>query len=282
MKILVTGAAGQVGSELLACGDMGHELRGLTRADLDITDARAVSALVRAWQPDAVIHAAAYTAVDAAETDADQAWQVNALGTRNVAVAAEAVGARLCYISTDYVFDGRSEQPYHEYADTNPQSVYGLSKRAGEWLAQTLCRRWFVVRTAWVYGAGGGNFVKTMLQRGREGASLRVVDDQRGSPTYAVDLAHWLMQLVETEKYGIYHVTNTGTCTWYEFAQEIFVRAGIRASLSPCTTAEFPRPAPRPRNSVLAHKMIAANGFAPLRSWQEGLAAFLQELQERG
>ncbi|MCY0869251.1 MAG: dTDP-4-dehydrorhamnose reductase, partial [Firmicutes bacterium] len=252
MKILVTGAGGQVGTELLASAAVAHELRGVTHAELDIADEGAVGALVRSWQPDAIIHAAAYTAVDRAETDADTAWRVNAMGSRNVAVAAEAVGARVCYISTDYVFDGRSDEPYHEYADTNPQSVYGRSKRAGEWLVQTLCRRWFVVRTAWVYGLGGGNFVKTMLKHGRDQTNLRVVDDQRGSPTYAADLAQWLLQLVATEKYGVYHVTNTGACTWYEFAQEIFARAGIRAALSPCTTAEFPRPALRPSNSVLA------------------------------
>jgi len=206
---------------------------------------------------------------------------VNAVGTRNVTVAAERTGAKLIYISTDYVFDGNSENPYQEYDNTNPQSVYGKSKRAGELLVQSLSSRWFIVRTSWVYGLYGNNFVKTMLKLGQEKPKLQVVNDQKGSPTYTVDLGEFLLKLMRTEKYGIYHASNSGTCTWYEFTQAIFEEArelkglSIQAQLEPCTTEQFPRPAPRPRNSVMDHLSIRTNGLSGLRSWREGLRDFI-------
>ncbi|WP_028591729.1 dTDP-4-dehydrorhamnose reductase [Paenibacillus massiliensis] len=285
MKVMVTGAAGQLGTDAVRIfTEQGHEVLASDRAQLDITDQQQTLDAVTAFKPDAIVHCAAYTAVDAAETDVDGAYRVNAVGTRNLAVAAERVGAKLIYISTDYVFDGQSEQAYHEYDNTNPQSIYGKSKRAGEVHTQTLSSRYFIVRTSWVYGLHGNNFVKTMLKLGQEKPSLQVVHDQKGSPTYTVDLVHFLAELMLTDKYGIYHASGSGACTWYEFTQAIFEEARdimgltIQAELHPCTTDQFPRPAHRPANSVMEHLSIRTNGFSDLRPWREALKDFLKEL----
>ncbi|AET57595.1 spore coat polysaccharide biosynthesis protein spsK [Paenibacillus terrae HPL-003] len=284
MKVLVTGASGQLGKDVVKVfQEQGHDVLGYDREQLDITDLEQAVEIVGQYQPDAVIHCAAYTAVDAAESDVDGAYQVNAAGTRNMVLAAEKVGAKLVYISTDYVFDGTAEHPYHEYDNTNPQSIYGKSKRAGEVLTQTLSSRYFIVRTSWVYGLYGNNFVKTMLKLGQEKPHLQVVDDQKGSPTYTVDLARFLAELVQTEKYGVYHASNSGFCTWYEFTQAILqdaaeiLGAKITAKLEPCSTEQFPRPAARPRNSVMEHIAIRTNGLNDLRAWREGLQDFLKE-----
>lgn len=284
MKVLVTGASGQLGMDVVAqLKYSGHEIIATDRDTLDITDAAACQLFLKQYIPDAVIHCAAYTAVDRAEEEIEPAYAINAAGTRNMVVASECVGAGFCYISTDYVFDGRSDSAYHEYDNTNPQSIYGKSKRAGEQLVQTLSSRYFIVRTSWVFGLHGHNFVKTMLRLGQERDEIKVVHDQKGSPTYTADLAGFLIQLIGTEQYGIYHVTNTNTCTWYEFASEIFAQAAemlnrpLKARLLPCTTEEFPLPAPRPANSVMEHLSLRNSGFKDLRSWQEGLQDFLQE-----
>ncbi|MGG4126627.1 dTDP-4-dehydrorhamnose reductase [Paenibacillus illinoisensis] len=285
MKVLVTGANGQLGRDVvLLLEKEGHSVLACARDELDITDQVECNNVISTYHPEVVIHCAAYTAVDAAETDVDGAYQVNATGTRNIAVAAEQTGAKLIYISTDYVFDGTSEEPYHEYDNTNPQSVYGKSKHAGEVLVQSLSSRWFIVRTSWVYGVYGNNFVKTMLKLGQEKPKLQVVHDQKGSPTYTVDLAHFLLELMSTEKYGVYHASNSGACTWYEFTQAIFEEAQsfpgfhIQAEVDPCATDQFPRPAPRPRNSVMEHLSIRTNGLNDLRPWREGLRDFLKEI----
>lgn len=287
MKVLVTGASGQLGRDVvLLLEKVGHDVLACDRDQMDITNQTQCNDVISSYHPEVIIHCAAYTAVDAAETDTDGAYQVNAVGTRNVTVAAEQVGAKLIYISTDYVFDGHSTIPYQEYDDTNPQSVYGKSKRAGEWLVQSLSSRWFVVRTSWVYGLYGNNFVKTMLKLGQEKPKLQVVHDQKGSPTYTVDLAGFLMELMATEMYGIYHASNSGTCTWYEFTQAIFEEAqttggvSIQAKLEPCTTEQFPRPAPRPVNSVMDHMSIRTNGLTELRPWRDGLKDFISSLSE--
>lgn len=287
MKVLVTGARGQLGRDVvLLLGKVGHDVLACDRDQMDITNQGQCNEVISSFHPEVVIHCAAYTAVDAAETDIDGAYKVNAVGTRNVAVAAEKTGAKLIYISTDYVFDGKSVDPYQEYDNTNPQSVYGKSKRAGEWLVQSLSSRWFVVRTSWVYGLYGNNFVKTMLKLGQEKPKLQVVHDQKGSPTYTVDLAGFLMELMATEMYGIYHASNRGTCTWYEFTQAIFEEAqttggvSIQAKLEPCTTEQFPRPAPRPVNSVMDHTSIRTNGLTDLRPWRDGLKDFIFSLSE--
>ncbi|MCL6547886.1 MAG: dTDP-4-dehydrorhamnose reductase [Alicyclobacillus sp.] len=281
MRILVTGANGQLGQELVRTKWDGVEVLGVGRADMDVTCQDQVRVVIRDVQPDAVIHAAAYTAVDLAESHPDDAFAVNAMGTRNVAFAAEEVGARVCYVSTDYVFDGCRRQPYGEYDNTNPQSVYGQTKRAGEILVQSLSSRWFIVRTSWVYGKHGANFVKTMLAKAREVPRLRVVEDQVGSPTYAKDLAHLLVRLAVSDRYGIYHASNTGSCSWYEFARAILEEAGIPTPIDPCSTAEFPRPAPRPQYSVLGHTALRVNGFPLLRPWREALRDFLHNEEMR-
>lgn len=288
MKILVTGAAGQLGRDVVALFEQqSMEVLPCDRDSLDITDSDACLQRVQEFTPDVILHCAAYTAVDQAETDVDQAYQVNAVGTRNLVVAAEKVGAKFCYISTDYVFDGQSTIGYHEYDNTNPQSIYGKSKRAGEVLVQSLSSAYFIVRTSWVYGLHGNNFVKTMLKLGQDKAALQVVNDQKGSPTYTVDLAAFLLELVQTEKYGIYHASNSGACTWYEFAQAIFEESNslggaYSAQVTPCTTKEFPRPAPRPTNSVMEHLSIRTNGFQDIRHWREGLKGFLHEYLVHG
>ncbi|MCM3338829.1 dTDP-4-dehydrorhamnose reductase [Paenibacillus sp. MER TA 81-3] len=276
MNILVTGANGQLGADVVHLfSEKGHHVVGLGRAQLDITDEIMCNNVIGEIQPDAVIHCAAYTAVDNAEADQDNAYLVNAIGTRNIAVAAERVKAKICYISTDYVFDGTSSSPYYEYDNTNPLTVYGKSKRAGEQLVQSLCSRWFIVRTSWVYGVSGNNFVKTMLKLGRERESLQVVNDQWGSPTYTCDLSLFLEELVATEKYGIYHASNTGICSWYEFAQAIFEEAKMPVKVEPCTTEQFPRPAPRPRYSVMEPMAIRTNGLTPIRHWREALQDYI-------
>jgi len=278
MKAIVTGAGGQLGHDLVHLATKrGWKVHGYSRAELDVTNLDAVKECVAAVNPDVIIHAAAYTKVDLAEQEPDLAYQVNALGTRNVAIAAEEVGARLCYISTDYVFDGKANVPYREYDQTNPLSVYGKTKLAGEKLAASLSSRYYIVRTAWVYGKHGSNFVKTMLRLASEQGELRVVDDQIGSPTYTVDLADFLMELVQTEKYGIYHATGAGKCSWYEFARAIFEAAGVDAVVHPVSTEASPRPAPRPKFSVLDHMAIRANGLSDLRHWREGLHSYFAD-----
>lgn len=285
MKVLVTGAAGQLGADVVSTLQMaGHLVFPCDRDTLDITDSEACLEKIQEYTPEAVIHCAAYTVVDQAEQEVDTAYAVNAVGTRNMVLASERVGAKFCYISTDYVFDGMSDVPYHEYDNTNPQSIYGKSKRAGEMLVQNLSSAFFIVRTSWVYGLHGENFVKTMLRLGEQQPSLKVVNDQKGSPTYTVDLAEFLLELIQTEKYGVYHASNTETCTWFEFAQAIFSEARIilgkdfPVQVNPCTTEEFPLPAPRPRNSVLEHISIRTNGFNDLRPWRDGLRDFIKEL----
>ncbi|RED57624.1 dTDP-4-dehydrorhamnose reductase [Cohnella lupini] len=278
ITILVTGANGQLGRELIGFSDQRFRIIGFGRLELDVTNLAQCRAVVAEVHPDAIIHAGAYTAVDKAETDADEAYRVNAIGTRNLTIAANEIGAKLCYVSTDYVFDGMGSLPYNEYDNTNPQSVYGKSKRAGEVLLQSLSQRYFIVRTSWVYGKYGNNFVKTMLKLASERDSLSVVHDQVGSPTYTYDLGRFLIELVQTEAYGIYHASNTETCTWYEFAQAIFEESGLSTKVEPCSTDQFPRPAPRPAYSVMDHSAIRQNGFSQLRPWREGLKAFLIDL----
>ncbi len=286
MRVLVTGAGGQLGKDVVLLFEhAGHEVLPCDRASLDITNFEKCLVSVQEFKPDVVIHCAAYTAVDQAESDVDTAYAVNTVGTRNMVVAAERVKAKFCYISTDYVFDGKAVIPYQEYDNTNPHSVYGKSKHAGEVLVQSLSSAFYIVRTSWVYGLHGNNFVKTMLKLGQEKPLINVVNDQKGSPTYTVDLAAFLLELIQTEKYGIYHASNSGECTWYEFAHAIFEEAqdilaqSYPVQVEPCTTEAFPRPAPRPQNSVMDHLAIRTNRLKDLRPWREGLQEFLKELK---
>ncbi|MEK8131074.1 dTDP-4-dehydrorhamnose reductase [Paenibacillus filicis] len=277
MKVLVTGATGQLGQDVVSLFAESHQVVGLGSKQLDIVDDKACMEQVQQFQPDVIIHCAAYTAVDLAEQEADYAYAVNAVGTRNLVNAANVVGSKFCYISTDYVFDGHGTTPYREYDNTNPSGVYGKSKRAGELLVQSLSRKFFIVRTSWVYGLHGNNFVKTMLKLATEREHLKVVHDQVGSPTFTEDLSKFLLELVVTDKYGIYHASNTGACSWYEFAKAIFEEAQVTVRLEPCTTEEFPRPAARPPFSVMDHMSIRTNVLQDLRPWREGLKEFLKK-----
>ncbi|WJQ07007.1 dTDP-4-dehydrorhamnose reductase [Geobacillus stearothermophilus] len=276
MKVVITGAKGQLGIDLVhLLADRGYQVYGYGREELDITNFDQVKQVISEVNPDVVIHAAAYTKVDLAESEPDQAFLINAYGTRNVTVASEAVGAKLVYISTDYVFDGTANTPYNEFAPTNPISVYGKSKLAGEQFVRDLHSKFFIVRTSWVYGKHGNNFVKTMLKLAQERDELMVVHDQVGCPTYTVDLVNCILELIQTEKYGIYHVSNSGYCSWYEFAKVIFEEAGIDIKVNPCTTKDFPRPAPRPTYSVFDHMSLRLNGFTKMRYWREAISEFI-------
>ncbi len=277
MRILVTGAAGQVGRELPAVLD-GHEVIALARSEFDLADRDAVEQVIGSVLPEAVINCAAYTDVDGCETNVEQAMAVNALGVRHLAVAASRVGAHVVHVSTDYVFPGDKDGPYDEWDTPAPRSVYGRSKFGGEIELARHASSWTLVRTSWVFGRGGKgqrgkNFVDTILGRARDGQPLRVVDDQRGCPTYAPDLAATLARLAVGRRAGLYHVTNQGACTWFDLARAAVEEAGLDPELvAPTTSGEFVRPAPRPANSVLADTALVAAGIPRLRPWREALA----------
>ena len=275
MRIFLTGAEGQLGRELQRRLD-GTELMATDVKELDITDAVAVADMIGAYRPDVVIHGAAWTQVDAAEDKVDLAWKVNAIGTQNIALACRQVQADMVYISTDYVFDGKLGRAYTEIDATNPLSVYGKSKYAGEVLARQATDRLYVLRTAWLYG-DGPNFVRTMLKLGQERDELQVVDDQHGCPTSAADLAEATMRIIRTERYGTYHTVNSGVTTWYGFAKKIFELAGnTRVKVSPVTTEQFVRPAPRPAYSPMDTRLLRlALDWCP-RPWEEALAQYLE------
>lgn len=275
-KILVTGAHGQLGKELtLMLQAKGYEVFGLGHAELDITHLAQVRAVFQELKPEVVCHTAAYTAVDKAESDRENAFLVNAYGTRNVAIAAEEVGAKLVYVSTDYVFNGEKEGSYSEFDAPCPLGVYGQSKYAGEQFVHDFHTKYFIVRTSWVYGKYGNNFVKTMLKLAETHDQINVVDDQCGCPTYTYDLAEKIIELFETDNYGTYHVSNSGSCTWYEFAKAIFEIKGMSVRVIPVTTKEFPRPAKRPKNSVFEHLALELNGFTKMLDWDKALCKFI-------
>lgn len=278
-KILVTGAGGQLGTDLVKLLKVtGYDVVGMGKSELDITDEKKVYHIILQKRPDIIIHCAAYTQVDKAEAEPDYAFLINGIGTRNIALASEKIGAKLVYISTDYVFDGSLELPYHEFSPVSPINAYGSSKLAGEMYVRDFHSRYFIIRTSWVFGVYGNNFVKTMLHLSKEKDQLKVVNDQIGSPTYTVDLGKCIRQLIESDKYGIYHVSNSGSCSWYEFAREIFSQTKNTIKLEPCKTEEFPRPAKRPKYSVLDHMGLRINGFDPMPDWKDGLTRFLLQM----
>lgn len=282
MRVLVMGASGQLGSELRSVLSNGHEVVAATRSEADVTELPKVIGLVEQVQPDVVVNSAAFTDVDGCENDRERAFLVNALGARNVAIAARKAGAKLVYISTDYVFDGRKDGRYLEFDLPSPINVYGESKLWGERLVKEQLHRFFIVRTAWLYGRTGKNFVKTMLRLAHEKSELRVVNDQRGTPTNTEDLARQILQLIATDAYGTYHCTSQGDCTWYQFAVEIFRLAGLKVEVCPVPTEEYPRPARRPRNSVLENYMLKLQGLDIMPRWEEGLARFMPKLEGEG
>jgi dTDP-4-dehydrorhamnose reductase len=279
MKVLVTGVSGQLGFDVVKeLESKGHQPIGVDREQLDITNKEAVHAFVQETKPDAIIHCAAYTNVDQAETDRDTAYKVNALGTKYLAQAAKELDAKMLCVSTDYVFNGTATEPYEVDQPTQPLGVYGETKLAGEEFLKEYVEKFYIVRTAWVFGINGNNFVKTMLRLGKERGEVGVVSDQIGSPTYTVDLAKLLVEMVESDKYGTYHATNSGVCSWYDFAVEIYKQAGLDVKTNQLTTEQFPRPAARPKYSVLSKNKLVEQGFTPLRDWKEALADYLKEL----
>lgn len=276
MRILITGSKGMLGLDLSALLRAHHEVVGADLPEVDITDLRLVRAAIHGAGIDAVIHTAAFTAVDDCERRPEVAFQVNAEGTRNVAIACRDFSVRLLYISTDYVFDGRNPTPYAENDAPDPLNVYGASKLQGEKYAAELLSAAWIVRTSWLFGPLGKNFVRTILERARQGNSLRVVDDQFGAPTYTVDLAEKLEQIVTEGKPGIYHATNQGYCSWFEFAGEILRQAGLsHVPLAAIPTSSSDRPALRPRNSRLAHTRLESEGLGLLPPWQDALKRYL-------
>ena len=290
MKAFVTGIGGQLGYDvMLELARRGHEAVGSDlkppAVPLDITDEAAVSKTIAQVCPDVVIHCAAWTAVDAAEEpeNREKVFAINEMGTRHLAAASRAVNAKMIYISTDYVFDGQGVRPWQpDDAAFAPLNVYGQSKLAGERAVEELLERYFIVRIAWVFGKNGKNFVKTMVNVGRTHDTVRVVNDQFGTPTYTFDLARLLVDMAETEKYGRYHVTNTGGyISWYDFTREIYRQAGMDVRVIPVTTEEYGLSrAARPRNSRLNQDKLRQMGFAPLPSWQDALGRYLKELNQ--
>lgn len=283
MKVLVTGVAGQLGHDVMnRLAALNISAKGVDREDFDLTDEQAVMDAVCGYQPDAIIHCAAYTAVDRAETEPEKCAEINGMGTLNIVRAALKVDAKLVYISTDYVFSGEGEAPFEVNAPYNARNIYGLTKAQGEEAVRSLMTRYFIVRTSWVFGLNGSNFVKTMLRLGAERPEVRVVADQIGSPTYTPDLARLLCDMVQTSKFGIYHASNEGYCSWAEFAQEIMLLGQRKCKVTPIPTSEYPTPAKRPANSRLSKACLDAAGFARLPAWQDALARYMEELQGAG
>lgn len=284
MKVLVTGVKGQLGYDVVKeLTKRNHEAVGVDIEDMDITDFSAVEKVLTAVKPDAVIHCAAWTAVDAAEDNADKVMKINVDGTANIAKVCKAIDAKMVYISTDYVFDGTGEAPWDpDCKDYAPQNVYGISKLGGEKAVAEILSKYFIVRIAWVFGKNGNNFIKTMLRLSETHDTLRVVDDQIGTPTYTYDLSRLLVDMIETEKYGYYHATNEGGyISWAEFASEIFKQAKKSTKVIPVTTAEYGlSKAKRPFNSRLDKSKLTLNGFERLPLWQDALKRYLEELGE--
>lgn len=280
MRILVTGVKGQLGYDVVnELEKRGHTPIGVDVEEMDITDASAVEKEIKKEPLDAVIHCAAYTAVDAAEDNREICMRVNAEGTRNIARVCRELDIKMVYISTDYVFDGEGERPWEPDDPRNPLNVYGESKYQGELAVEEYLEKYFIVRIAWVFGVNGKNFIKTMLRLSENQKEINVVNDQTGSPTYTFDLAVLLADMVETEKYGRYHATNEGLCTWYEFAKEIFRQAGADVKVNPVSSDEFPAKAKRPHNSRMDKSKLVQNGFRPLPSWQDALKRYLEVIR---
>lgn len=279
MKILVTGYNGQLGYDVVKeLNSRSVECRGVDREDFDITDRDETVGYICDYAPDAVIHCAAYTAVDRAEDDEENCRKVNADGTENIAVACEKLRAKMLYVSTDYVYGGDGEAPFETDSPTNPKNVYGVTKLEGEKAVMKYIDKFFIVRTSWVFGINGSNFVKTMLRLGDEKESLNVVCDQVGSPTYTPDLARLICDLIVTEKYGIYHGTNENFCSWAEFAAEIMNLGGKKTVINPVPSSEYPTKAERPHNSRLSKKCLDEAGIKRLPTWQDALKRFLKEM----
>lgn len=284
MRVVITGANGQLGTDLCKfCHDF--EVVPLAHCDIEVTDMASVKRVCTTYKPDVIINTAAYVRVDECESDPDMAFRVNALGARNVAVVAQELGTKLVHISTDYVFGGESEcqtVPFTEFDIPVPANVYGKSKLAGENLVRHLCPKHFIIRGSALFGVAGssgkgGNFVQTVLRLAHERDELRVVMDQVFSPTYTADLAKKIVQLMATELYGVFHITNSGSCSWYEFTTEILKLAGLAIPVIPITSDQYPQKARRPSYSVLDNYHLRLLGMDDLRPWQEALEDYMRE-----
>lgn len=280
MKLLVTGVKGQLGYDVCkVLSARGIEHRGVDIEDFDITNAQATHDYIAAYRPDGVIHCSAWTAVDRAEDELEKVRAVNAEGSRNIASVCKEIGAKLVYISTDYVFPGTGDRFYEPDDPTGPLGAYGVTKLEGEQAVQALLERYFIVRVSWVFGKNGNNFVRTMLRLAETKSELNVVCDQIGSPTYTADLAPLLCDMVVSEKYGVYHATNEGICSWAEFAEEIFRLAGKDVKVNPVPTSEYPTRAARPLNSRMSKAKLEEMGFSRLPDWHDALVRYLRELE---
>jgi dTDP-4-dehydrorhamnose reductase len=281
MKILVTGFNGQLGYDVVLEGlKRGFIMNGTVREDLDITVEEDVYKYVKKINPDAIIHCAAYTAVDKAEDDQETCWNVNVDGTKYMANAAKEVNAKFMYISTDYVFNGEGETPFKETDKPSPIGYYGLTKYEGEEVVKQQMDKWFIVRISWVFGINGNNFVKTMLRIAETRNELSVVGDQIGSPTYTSDLAKLLIDMIQSDKYGSYHASNEGFCSWADFAKEIFRQADKNIRVNSISTEEYPTRAVRPKNSRLSKQKLVDQGFDLLPTWQDSVKRYLNELKQ--
>ncbi|GCD12409.1 dTDP-4-dehydrorhamnose reductase [Clostridium tagluense] len=277
MKILITGANGQLGREL---ANQYKDIRGIDlilagKLDLDITNLHSVYSFVNQKKPDVIINCAAFTAVDTCESQIDMAYKINAIGPKNLAIAANEIGAEIVQVSTDYVFDGNTDKSLTEFDLVNPQTVYGKTKLEGEILVKSHNPKHYIVRTAWLYGEGN-NFVRTMINLSKTNTTIKVVNDQKGTPTSTVDLARVIIKLIEDKNYGLFHCTCKGECTWYEFTKEIFRLKGISTEVLPCTTDEFKRPAKRPKYSVLRNYMMELTCGDITRTWEEAIGEYLK------
>ncbi|OOM76332.1 dTDP-4-dehydrorhamnose reductase [Clostridium puniceum] len=278
--ILVTGVNGQLGFDVVKeLKKRNIECVGIGKAELDVTDRNAVNEYISRLKPECVIHCAAYTAVDKAEDEEEICTKVNVYGTENIARACKKADSKMIYISTDYVFDGHRDKPFEVDGNIKPLSVYGKTKSEGELKVKEILDKYFIVRISWVFGLNGNNFINTMLRLGEEKESLNVVCDQIGSPTYTFDLAPLLCDMAVSEKYGVYHATNEGFCSWAEFAAEIMKKANLNCKINPIPTSEYPTKAVRPFNSRLSKKSLSDGGFELLPSWKNALDRYLIELR---
>lgn len=278
MKVLVTGVNGQLGHDIVEeCQKRNIEAIGVDVEEMDITNVNQVNEVITSSHVDAVIHCAAWTAVDKAEDEVEQCRKVNRDGTKHIVDVCEKLDLPLMYFSTDYVFDGQGEEPWHEYDERHPLNVYGKTKYEGELEVERL-KKHFIIRISWVFGINGGNFIKTMLRLGKERKEVSVVNDQIGSPTYTYDLARLCVDMIQTKEYGTYHATNEGICSWYEFACEIFKQAKMDVIVHPVDSTQFPTRAIRPKNSRMNKTELDKHGFTRLPSWQDALERYLDTL----
>lgn len=278
MKILVTGYNGQLGYDVVKLIKSPDECRGVDLQDFDITDKAQTMEYIKSYSPDAVVHCAAYTAVDKAEDDAETCYNVNVVGTQNIAEACKAIDAKMLYVSTDYVYGGKGSEPIEPTAQTDPQNVYGRTKLEGEEAVKSILEKYFIVRTSWVFGINGNNFVRTMLRLSESRDLLTVVDDQIGSPTYTPDLAELIIKMIHTSRYGTYNATNENFCSWAEFAAEIMKLGNKTTVIKPIPSSEYPTRATRPLNSRLSKACIEPFGRMP--TWQDALKRFFNELDQ--